>query len=79
MTAPARARRRSSLADRKRRIVTALQVRVFDPPIRALSGVGRVLPDDDTAARRRALPRLHSATVRAVGTELVTVRIDLEP
>jgi deazaflavin-dependent oxidoreductase (nitroreductase family) len=134
--------------DRKRRLVTALQVRVLNPPMRALAkhglipgvallettgrrsgqrrctpvtnglqrgtdtfwlvaehgrkaayvrnieadprvrvrirrrwrnGTGHVLPDDDTAARQRTLPRLHSATVRAMGTELVTVRIDLDP
>jgi deazaflavin-dependent oxidoreductase (nitroreductase family) len=135
-------------ADHKRRIVTALQVRVFNPPVRALaarglvpgvavlettgrrsgeprrtpvtnglqrgtdtfwivaehgrraayvrnieadphvrvrlrgrwrSGTGVVLPGDDPVARQRTLPRLHAATVRAMGTELVTVRIDLDP
>jgi deazaflavin-dependent oxidoreductase (nitroreductase family) len=135
-------------ADRKRRLVTALQVHVFNPPIRALAargllrsvallettgrrsgeprrtpvsngldratdtfwivaehgrragyvrnieanprvrvkvrgrwrtGVARVLDDDDPRARQRALPRLHAATVRALGTELVTVRVDLDP
>jgi deazaflavin-dependent oxidoreductase (nitroreductase family) len=134
--------------DRKRRFVTALQVRLFNPPIRALaahglvptvallettgrrsgqarrtpvtnglqrdtdtfwlvaehgrkaayvrnieadarvrvrigrrwrSGTGHVLPDDDPVARQRCLPRLHAATVRAMGTELVSVRIDLDP
>ena len=135
-------------ADHKRRIVTALQVRVFNPPIRALaahglvpgvavlettgrrsgqprrtpvtnglqrgtdtfwivaehgrraayvrnieadphvrvrlrgrwrSGTGVVLPDDDPVARQRMLPRLHAATVRSMATELVTLRIDLDP
>jgi deazaflavin-dependent oxidoreductase (nitroreductase family) len=134
--------------DRKRRLVTAIQVRVLNPPIRALAahglvptvallettgrrsglprrtpvtngheratdtfwlvaehgrkaayvrnieadprvrvrigrrwrtGSGHVLPDDDTIARQRTLPRLNSASVRAMGTELVTVRIDLDP
>ncbi|HUR87108.1 MAG TPA: nitroreductase/quinone reductase family protein [Solirubrobacteraceae bacterium] len=134
--------------DRKRRLVTALQVRVFNPPVRWLaqrglapkvallettgrrsgrprttpvtnglrrgsnvfwlvaehgrkaayvrnieadprvrvrvgrrwrSGIAHVLPDDDPVARQRTLPRLHSATVRAMGSELVTVRIDLDP
>lgn len=134
-------------ADCKRRAVTALQVRVFNPPIRALAarglvpgvavlettgrrsgqrrrtpvtngldrstntfwlvaehgrraayvrnieanprvrvrvrgrwrnGTGVVLPDDDPVARQRALPRLHAAAVRAMGTELVVVRIDLD-
>jgi deazaflavin-dependent oxidoreductase (nitroreductase family) len=135
-------------SDRKRRFVTALQVKVLNPPMRALarrglapgvallettgrksgqarctpvtnglergtdtfwlvaehgrkaayvrnieadpkvrvriarrwrSGTAHVLPDDDPIARQRSLPRLHSATVRAMGTEHVTVRIDLEP
>jgi len=135
-------------SERKRRVVTALQVRVFNPPIKALaarglapgvallettgrksgeprrtpvtnglergtntfwivaeqgrkaayvrnietdpkvrvrvgrrwrSGVAHVLEDDDTRARQRGMPRIHAASVRAMGTELVTVRIDLEP
>ncbi len=135
-------------SDRKRRLTTALQVRVFNPPIRWLAarglapkvallettgrrsgeqrttpvtnglrrgtnefwlvaehgrkaayvrnieadprvrvrigrrwrtGTAHVLPDDDPLARQRTLPRLHSATVRAMGSELVTVRIDLDP
>jgi deazaflavin-dependent oxidoreductase (nitroreductase family) len=43
------------------------------------TGTGHVLPDDDPRARQRSLPRLHSSTVRAMGTELVSVRIDLDP
>jgi deazaflavin-dependent oxidoreductase (nitroreductase family) len=135
-------------ADCKRRFVTALQVRVLNPPVRALAahglapslallettgrrsgeprrtpvtnglqrgtdtfwlvaehgrkanyvrnieadphvrvrigrrwrtGVAHVLDDDDPIARQRTLPRLHSATVRALGSGLVTVRIDLDP
>ena len=135
-------------SDRKRRLTTALQVRVFNPPIRWLAarglapkvallettgrrsgqkrqtpvtnglrrgtnefwlvaehgrkaayvrnieadprvrvrivrrwrtGTAHVLPDDDPIARQRTLPRLHSATVRAMSSELVTVRIDLDP
>ena len=135
-------------SDRKRRIVTAIQVRVLNPPMKALAvrglapgvallettgrksgqprrtpvtnglkrgsntfwivaeqgrkaayvrnieadprvrvrvgrrwrtGVAHVLPDDDTRARQRGMPRIHAASVRAMGTELVTVRIDLDP
>lgn len=135
-------------ADCKRRFVTALQVRVLNPPIRALvahglapslallettgrrsgeprrtpvtngllrgtntfwlvaehghkasyvrnieadphvrvrigrrwrTGLAHVLDEDDPIARQRMLPRLQSATVRALGSELVTVRIDLDP
>jgi deazaflavin-dependent oxidoreductase (nitroreductase family) len=43
------------------------------------TGVALVLAEDDPIARQRTLPRLHSATVRALGSELVTVRIDLDP
>jgi deazaflavin-dependent oxidoreductase (nitroreductase family) len=43
------------------------------------SGVAHVLYDDDWRARQRRLPnRLNSATVRLMGTEHLTIRIDLE-
>ncbi|MFI5503720.1 nitroreductase/quinone reductase family protein [Nocardia asteroides] len=41
------------------------------------SGVAHLLPEDDPRARLRALPRYNSAAVRAVGTDLLTIRIDL--
>ncbi|MDV7245192.1 MULTISPECIES: nitroreductase/quinone reductase family protein [Rhodococcus] len=41
------------------------------------TGTATVLPDDDAVARLAQLPRLNSAAVRAVGTDLLTVRIDL--
>ncbi|GAD81558.1 nitroreductase family deazaflavin-dependent oxidoreductase [Nocardia asteroides NBRC 15531] len=41
------------------------------------AGVAHLLPEDDTRARLRALPRYNSAAVRAVGTDLLTIRIDL--
>jgi deazaflavin-dependent oxidoreductase (nitroreductase family) len=135
-------------SDRKRRFVTALQVHVLNPPVRALAarglapsvallettgrrsgearrtpvtnglergtdtfwlvaehgrraayvrnieadprvrvrvggrwrtGVAHVVDDDDPAARQRTLPRLNSAAVRTLGSELVSVRIDLDP
>jgi len=46
-------------------------------------GVANVLPDDDPHARqwqlcrRHPLRALNAASVRAMGTDLVTVRIDL--
>ncbi|MHA6761182.1 nitroreductase/quinone reductase family protein [Streptacidiphilus sp. PAMC 29251] len=40
-------------------------------------GTARLLPDDDAAARLRSLPRLNSTAVRAFGTNLLTVRVDL--
>ena len=41
------------------------------------AGTARLLPDDDPRARLRTLPRFNSAAVRAVGTNLLTVRVDL--
>jgi deazaflavin-dependent oxidoreductase (nitroreductase family) len=37
-----------------------------------------LLPDDDPYARLTSLPRFNSSMVRALGTELLTVRIDLD-
>ncbi len=135
-------------ADLKRRIVTALQVHVLNPPIRALAAhglvpgvallettgrrsgqrrrtpvsnglqkgtdtfwivaemgrkaayvrnveadprvrirVGRrwrtgsalVLDDDDPRARLRSIPWLSARGVRAMGTDLLVIRVDLDP
>ncbi|MEV5435120.1 nitroreductase/quinone reductase family protein [Streptomyces sp. NPDC052682] len=43
------------------------------------TGTAHLLPDDDPVARLRRLPRLNSAGVRALGTGLLTVRVDLDP
>jgi deazaflavin-dependent oxidoreductase (nitroreductase family) len=44
------------------------------------SGTAHVLADDDWRDRQRRMPnRLNSAVVRAMGTEHVTVRVDLDP
>ncbi|MGW7524940.1 nitroreductase family deazaflavin-dependent oxidoreductase [Streptomyces sp. NPDC054783] len=40
-------------------------------------GTAHLLPDDDPVARLRSLPRFNSAAVRAFGTDLLTVRVDL--
>ncbi|MEU1401544.1 nitroreductase/quinone reductase family protein [Streptomyces sp. NPDC005728] len=40
-------------------------------------GTAHLLPEDDAAARLRSLPRFNSAAVRAFGTDLLTVRVDL--
>jgi hypothetical protein len=40
-------------------------------------GTAHLLPDDDAVARLRTLPRFNSAAVRAFGTDLLTVRVDL--
>lgn len=42
------------------------------------SGTAVVLPDDDAKARLAVLPRMNSAAVRAMGDNLLTIRVDLE-
>ena len=43
------------------------------------AGTAQLLPDDDTAARLRFLRRpVNDAMVRIVGTEHITIRIDLD-
>ena len=42
------------------------------------SGTAHLLPDDDAAARLAALPTLNSAAVRAMGDNLLTIRVDLD-
>ncbi|MFD2474661.1 nitroreductase/quinone reductase family protein [Amycolatopsis silviterrae] len=45
---------------------------------RWLRGVARLLPEDDARARLKSLPRLNSTAVQAFGTDLLTIRIDLD-
>jgi deazaflavin-dependent oxidoreductase (nitroreductase family) len=42
------------------------------------SGTAHLVPDDDPHARLRELPQFNSFGVRAFGTNLLTVRVDLE-
>ena len=43
-------------------------------------GVAQVVPHDDARERQRKIGlRLNAAVVRVMGTELLTVRVDLEP
>ena len=42
------------------------------------TGTAHLLPDDDAVARLRSLPRLNSTAVRAMGSGLLTVRVDLD-
>ncbi len=42
------------------------------------TGTAQLLPDDDARARLRALPRFTSAAVQAIGTDLLTIRVDLD-
>ncbi|MEV5832495.1 nitroreductase/quinone reductase family protein [Nocardia sp. NPDC052112] len=41
------------------------------------NGTAHPLPEDDAIARLTTLPRMNSAMVRALGTNLLTIRIDL--
>jgi deazaflavin-dependent oxidoreductase (nitroreductase family) len=43
------------------------------------NGAAHVMPDDDPRARQRAMPAVNAAAVRLMGTDLLTVRIDLDP
>jgi deazaflavin-dependent oxidoreductase (nitroreductase family) len=42
------------------------------------AGTAFLLPDDDPKARLATLPRFNSSLVRALGTDLLSVRIDLD-
>jgi len=42
------------------------------------TGTAHLLPDDDPLARLRQLPGLNSGVVRAMGSELLTIRVDLD-
>lgn len=41
-------------------------------------GTAHLLPDDDAQARLEQLPTMNSAAVRAMGDNLLTIRIDLD-
>jgi deazaflavin-dependent oxidoreductase (nitroreductase family) len=41
------------------------------------SGIAHLLPDDDARARLKQLPRFNSVLVTALGTDPLTLRIDL--
>ncbi|BBX58756.1 hypothetical protein TM48_03072 [Mycobacterium shottsii] len=42
------------------------------------SGTAHLLPDDDPLRRLANLPRLNTAVVRAIGSELLSIRVDLD-
>ena len=42
------------------------------------TGVAVLLPEDDPIARLARLPKANGAVVRAVGTDLLTIRVDLD-
>jgi deazaflavin-dependent oxidoreductase (nitroreductase family) len=43
------------------------------------AGTAQLLPEDDPRERQRRLRPVNAALVRLVGTDLLTVRIDLDP
>jgi deazaflavin-dependent oxidoreductase (nitroreductase family) len=44
------------------------------------TGIAHLMPDDDPVARQRQMPnRLNSAGVRLMGSDLLTIRVDLDP
>lgn len=43
------------------------------------TGEAHVLEDDDARQRQRTLRRINAAFVRLMGTDLLSVRVDLEP
>ncbi len=42
------------------------------------SGTAHLLPEDDAKERLRSLPGFNSALVRLMGTDLLTIRVDLD-
>jgi deazaflavin-dependent oxidoreductase (nitroreductase family) len=42
------------------------------------SGTAHLVPDDDPHERLRSLPKINSFGVRTLGTNLLTIRVDLE-
>lgn len=42
------------------------------------NGIAHLLPEDDPYARLAQLPKVNSAGVRAFGTDLLTIRVDLQ-
>jgi deazaflavin-dependent oxidoreductase (nitroreductase family) len=42
------------------------------------SGIARLVPNDDARARQRSMPAVNAAVVRLMGTDLLTVRVDLD-
>jgi hypothetical protein len=45
---------------------------------RWLRGIASTVPDDDVEARLGALPFLNGLIVRALGTDLLSIKVDLE-
>jgi deazaflavin-dependent oxidoreductase (nitroreductase family) len=43
------------------------------------TGSATILPHDDPRARQHHMTKLNAAAVRAMGTDLLTIRVDLDP
>jgi hypothetical protein len=41
-------------------------------------GTAELLPDDDPIERQQSMPRVNAAAVRALGTDLLTVRVEFD-
>jgi deazaflavin-dependent oxidoreductase (nitroreductase family) len=61
-----------------RNIAANPRVRVFVNG-RWRTGMAQALPGDDPLERQRSLPAFNARVVRVMGTDLTTVRIDLDP
>ena len=61
-----------------RNIAADPRVRVFVNG-RWRTGTAQALPCDDPLKRQRSLPAFNARVVRLMGTDLMTVRIDLDP
>jgi deazaflavin-dependent oxidoreductase (nitroreductase family) len=61
-----------------RNIAADPRVRVFVNG-RWRTGTAQALPCDDSLERQRSLPAFNARVVRLMGTDLMTVRIDLDP
>lgn len=53
----------------------AVRVRVHD---QWRSGTAHLMPEDDAHQRLRSMPGINSALVRLMGSELLTIRVDLD-
>jgi deazaflavin-dependent oxidoreductase (nitroreductase family) len=53
----------------------AVRVRIHD---QWRSGTAHLLPEDDARRRLRSLPGINSALVRLMGSDLLTIRVDLD-
>jgi deazaflavin-dependent oxidoreductase (nitroreductase family) len=42
------------------------------------TGIAHLLPDDDPVERQKSMPKVNARSVRAMGTDLLSIRIDLD-